>query len=133
MSDLNAVIKNLKQWQKANKGNLSGRCLEACRACLLQEGLRLPAPQPRPSNTALVNFDLLSRSPATYGWKVEHSPLDPNKVYLVYFKRVGILPDGRVAGHISLLKNGIHYSNRNYKFSQYWADRLVGAFSILEV
>jgi hypothetical protein len=96
----------------------------------LEEGLRLPPPTSE--NTALADFQLISRNPSEYGWRQVHSPI--SGLALVYFNDCGRLPDGRVAGHIAVLDPGkrIHFSNIDYPFTKWWADRIAGAFVPLE-
>ena len=102
------------------------RCLEYVRGALGAVGLKLPPPTAE--NTALANYEELVGDPGKYGFKQIHSPL--TGVCLVYFGNCGKLPDGRIAGHIAILNadKKITISNQNYTFTQWWADRIVGAF-----
>lgn len=136
MSKLETMLKNLEKWQKLNKGRAAGRCLEAVRYSLAG-GLALPEPQPRPNNTALYNMDMLARCPEAYKWKqwrhADH-PGEDLPMCLLYFKKCGFLPDGRVAGHIAIYnpETGWHCSNTNYRLSEWWKTRIVGAFVPLD-
>ena len=127
MDKLSRAIVALKEHQRADDAagiSRTHRCLEYARKALLSYGLRLPAPTSE--NTAYADFEILVANPAAYGWKQVHSPL--TDMCLVYFKDCGALPNGRIAGHIGILYDGIIYANQNYPFSQWWADRIVGAF-----
>lgn len=134
MDKLLEVKANLLTWQKQERAagrSRASRCLEAVRHACAEEGLRLPPPMPRPRNTALANWEALGAAPEAFGWRRIHSPL--TEPCLVYFKRCGILPDKRVAGHVALYvpADGKLYANLTYNWNQYWADRLVGAFTVL--
>lgn len=131
------VIEELKGWQARNKGQTKGRCLEAVRYACLKEHLTLPPPMARPRNTALCNFEEISKNPERWGWRRWSHKDFPGLAMppaLVYFKGCGILPDGRVAGHIALYNpaENTHTSNATYVMSRYWVQRLIGAF-VLDV
>jgi hypothetical protein len=121
------AIQEIKQHQEADDAagiSRTHRCLEYVRKALAAVGLRLPSPTAE--NTAYADFEVLVKDPAAYGWKQVHSPLP--KRCLVYFKDCGVLPGGKVAGHIAVYDGSYTRSNDDYPFSQWWADRLVGAF-----
>lgn len=128
MNRLQKVLARLK----AHHGKANA-CLGDVRKALAQEGLKLPW-RPYPWNTALANFQVLVKNPQKYGWKQVHGSLDTLGVVLVYFKRVGELPDGRVAGHISIYDpvTKTLYANRPYKMTDSWLKNLIGAFVPLE-
>jgi len=130
---LSSAIAYLQSWQRSHKGHTASRCLEAVRLSLSQAGITLPPPLAAPRNTAIANYNELAKDPAKYGFKRSHSPLDPDKVYLMYFKNCGWVGTGknrRAAGHIALKHGNWLYANQNYKWNQYWADRTVGAFVV---
>ncbi len=133
MSKLEKVITHLIGWQQAQQGHKSGRCLEAVRAALTREGLRLPGPFPRPSNTALCCLRALETEPVKWGWRKwahqDHPGLNL-PLALVFFRSCGRLPGGRIAGHIAVYRpaTGSHYSNQTHVFTDWWAQRLAGAF-----
>lgn len=128
-----AVKADLLEWQKAEKGKTSGRCLEAVRWALKRHDILLPAPMARPRNTAFCNYEELAKDPGRWGWRRwshKDFPGMPMPPALVYFKGCGKLADGRIAGHIAIWDpaDGTHTANARYKMSSYWVQRLVGAF-----
>ena len=126
---LRTAIDNVNIWhakEKAAGHSTSHRCLEAVRASLLKVGLKLP-PSSGTANTALDCFKRLSADPAKWGWVQIHSPL-PDEPCLCFYGGCGILADGRVAGHIALVADGMLYANDAYKDGPYWAGRIKGAF-----
>jgi hypothetical protein len=124
---LQQAIQNLKNWQAEHHGNNpGGACLGTTRLALSEAGLKLPSPMPNPHNLALDNFRALVADPGKYGWTQIHAPL--NQPCLVYFGDCGKLSDGRVAGHIGILSDGVIYSDVDYKWDAYWASKIVGAF-----
>lgn len=119
---LERVLSHLKRWH-ANHRHRGGRCLEATRWALKQEGARLPW-RPWPLNTALANFRILAADPERYGWtRAERDGQGGLPVCLVYFNECG-----RGRGHIGILKGTTIYSNINYEMTPWWAERLVGGF-----
>jgi hypothetical protein len=131
MSKLERAIGELKKWQKANYKHRAGRCLEAIRYVGIVLGYKLPPSLGKPNNTALFNFSVLVKHPADWGWVQVHNPDLPD-TYLAYWGDCGKLKDGRTAGHVGIVHNGIIYSNSTIKISKFWNDRLKGAFILRE-
>jgi hypothetical protein len=113
----------------ARGGSGAKSCLGDVRGALRAVGLRLPW-RCYPWNTAIANFRVLRANPGKYGWRQVHSPLERYGLVLVYFRDCGRLGDGRIAGHVAVLDTaeGVHYANETRRMTQFWADRLVGAF-----
>lgn len=131
---LQYVIDNLTQWQVAHRGNTSKRCLEAVRAACLHEGLRLPMSEvDYKGKLAIDCFNTLAKDPEKWGWTRVTRDANGNlpNFTLVFFKKCGfILRLMKYAGHIAILdwKGKKHYSNENHPYTQYWDNRIVGAF-----
>lgn len=115
--------------EKAAKRSMKNRCLETVRRGLRLQGLKLPASGlDYKTNFALDCGKALLKNPAKWGWKQVHSPL--TGPCLCFFKGCGKLADGRIAGHVAIYDPATKtlYANQPYKWSQYWANRIIGAF-----
>ncbi len=77
---------------------------------------------------AVDNGRALAKDPDRWGWRAVHSPLA--RPCLCYFKDCGRLKDGREAGHVAVYvpTDGVLVANQTYKWSPYWAKRIIGAF-----
>ena len=110
--------------------DIGGRCLGYIRAALNLLNLRLPPPQ-QPHSTALACWRVLSADPAAYGWQRVHQP-EAHPVLLVFYGNCGFETadngDRIEAGHVALLMGDTLYSSKDYADSQYWHQRLLGAF-----
>ena len=105
-----------------------GMCLGMTRNALSLESVKLPW-NAYPENTALGCFADLAANPAKYGWQVVHHPLPD--YCLVFFAGCGRLKDGRIAGHIGILHDGVIYSDTPTPMTKWWGARLKGAFVLI--
>ena len=123
------AISWLANWQKEHPDAPGGACLGTVREALAAESKQIPAPMPRPNNTALANFRELVQDPAKWGWKQVHTQADGTLPVpcLVYFTNCG-KEDGLVCGHICLFDGKTLWSDVNYKVDEWWMERIVGAF-----
>ena len=127
VKSLYPVIASLVAWQQREKPKTAKRCLEAIRYACTENQMILPR-----SNVdykgllAITCGETLAKNPAKWGWvRLTEFPRDllPS---LVFFERCGILPDGRVAGHVSVYKPSTehHISNATYDMNKWWRSRV---------
>jgi len=131
------VLEHLALWQRRN-ANRSKRCLEAVRAALATENLRLPVSNvDYPGMMAIDNGARLAQTPAKWGWKLlgtSAKSIPKDEISLVYFKGCGfIVRAGRFAGHIALFKpsTNMTVSNENHPLSLWWKLRVAYVFTPL--
>jgi len=125
-SQLEHAVKWLKlHYEEVPEKERKGMCLANVRQSLLPQGLPLPW-KAKPHNTALDCFAALKDLPGKWGWKRISHPLP--EYCLVFFGGCGKLADGRIAGHIAILHDGILYADIPLKYTKTWQKRLKGAF-----
>jgi hypothetical protein len=129
MNKLIQVAADLIKWQKAEdaaKRKRSGRCLEAVRWAAQRNDLHLPMSLiDYPTKYAVDCGKALLGDPGKWGWQRVSSPLD--QPCLCFFKKCGVLKSGAEAGHVAVYipEKGLLVANNDYKWNQYWADRII--------
>jgi hypothetical protein len=131
-SKLQQARQELKHWQNARTiAQRQGWCLGATRYALTEVGLKLPAPQPKPNNTARWNGYTLAANPAKWGWlRIAPTAAAFNGLRLDYFDGVARLDDGRIAGHVGITDPaaGIIYSAIDFDWNSNWSKARMASF-----
>jgi hypothetical protein len=131
------AIDHLSEWQTANEGHTSKRCLEAIRHAFTETGLRLPQSNiDYQGMLAITCGKTLALTPKRWGWKLlgkNKSALPTNQPSLVFFNRCGKLASGKTAGHIAVFKPSTdrHISNESHNMDSWWLDRVCFVFQPL--
>jgi hypothetical protein len=129
---LKATIDSMNAFAKAETRagrSMTSRCLETVRHGLGKQGLKLPQSRVDYKTSYAVDCGkALLANPGRWGWEQVHSPL--TGLCLCFFKQCGRLKNGKDAGHVAIYDPATKtlYANKPYTWSQYWANRIIGAF-----
>ena len=119
---LASAVRTLKhEHQTVPLRKRKGMCLQMTRNALTLVGVSFPW-NDYPNNTASGCFLDLKDNPGYWRWETVHHPLP--EYALVFFGACGYLADGRMAGHIGILNDGVIYSDTPRTMTKWWGARL---------